>query len=77
MALTVDVYKGCIKLGTGTCTNGSTSMTTYSGTAPISGRNVQLAVTAAVSSPVGSSFKTKIITDGGATLTLRDACPFT
>lgn len=78
MAVTVDVYKGPNKLGTGTCTNGSASMTSYSGTAPINGRNVQCAVTAAVSSPLGSSFDTTIIAgSGGATLTLKDACPYT
>lgn len=78
MAVTVDVYKGPNKLGSGTCTNGSTSMTSYSGTAPINGRNVQIAVTAAVSSAVGSSFSTSVISGSGtATLTLEDACPFT
>lgn len=77
MAVTVDVYKGPNKLGSGTCTNGSTSMTSYTGIAPISGRNVQIAVTAAVSSTIGQSFQTRVVTDGGATLTLKDPCPFT
>lgn len=78
MAVTVDVYKGPNKLGSGTCTNASTSMTSYSGTAPINGRNVQVAVTAAVSSGVGAMFQTAIISGSGtATLTLKDACPYT
>jgi hypothetical protein len=78
MAVTVDIYKGPNKLGSGTCTNGSASMTSYSGTAPINGRNVQIAVTAAVSSPVGSNFRTTIVSGSGtSTLTLKDPCPFT
>lgn len=78
MAVTVDVYKGPNKLGSGTCTNGSASMTSYTGTAPINGRNVQVAMTAAVSSGVGSGFQTTIISGSGtATLTLKDPCPFT
>lgn len=77
MAVTVDVYKGSNKLGSGTCTNGSASLTSYTGTAPSSGRNVQIAATVPVSSAVGLSFATKIVTDGGATLTLYDPCPLT
>lgn len=77
MAVTVDVYKGLIKLGSGTCTNASTSLTSYTGTAPISGRNVQIAATVPVTSAAGLSFSTRIVTDGGTTLTLKDACPFT
>lgn len=77
MAVTVDVYKGLVKLGSGTCTNNSASLTSYSGTAPINGRNVQIAATAAVSSAVGSSFRTRIVSGSGtSTLTLADACPF-
>lgn len=78
MAVTVDVYKGVNKLGSGTCTNGSASMTSYTGTAPINGRNVQIAATVPVSSPVGSMFQTSIVSGSGTgTLTLKDACPFT
>lgn len=77
MAVTVDVYKGPIKLGSGTCTNGSNSMTSYTGTAPKSGRNVQVVATVPVSSAVGLSFATRVVTDGAGTLTLKDNCPFT
>jgi hypothetical protein len=78
MAVTVDVYKGPIKLGSGTCTNGSASMTSYSGTAPTNLRNVQIAATAAVSSAVGLSFFTRVISGSGtSTLTLNDKCPLT
>lgn len=78
MAVTVDVYKGANKLGSGTCTNGSASMTSYSGTAPTNLRNVQIAVTAAASSALGLSFSTSVIAGSGtSTLTLKDACPFT
>lgn len=78
MAVTVDVYKGSNKLGSGTCTNNSASMTSYSGTDPTNLRNVMIAVTAAVTGPVGSSFATAVISGSGtSTLTLRDVCPFT
>lgn len=77
MALTVDLYKGLVKLGSGTCTNGSTSLTSYSGTAPKSGRNVQIHARVPVSSSNGSTWFTRVVADGGATLTLKDACPFT
>lgn len=77
MAVTVDVYKGLVKLGSGTCTNNSASLTSYSGTAPISGRNVQIHSRVPVSSAAGLSWNTKVVTDGGSTLTLRDACPHT
>lgn len=77
MAVTVDIYKGSTKLGTGTCTNGSFTVSSYSGTAPKSGRNVQIHSRGPVSSDPGLSWFTRIVTDGGSTLTIKDACPHT
>ena len=74
MAYNVDVYKGCIKLGAGSMTNGSRSLSTYSGTAPVSGRNVQVVATGG--NNIGATVATKVVTDGGATLTLFDAGTF-
>lgn len=73
--LAVDVYKDRIKLGAGSIDTSSASLTSYSGTAPRQGRNIAVAVTTA-GAVAGRSWRTRILTDGGATLTLRDACPF-
>jgi hypothetical protein len=73
---TCGVYKHGQQLGTGTLTDGSASITSYSGTAPGSGRNVQISVTQA-GTHVGKSFKTRIVGGSGtATLTMSDTCPF-
>lgn len=70
------VYKHGVLLGTGTLTDASASITSYSGTAPGQGRNVQISVTAA-GTHNGKSFRTRIIAGSGtATLTMRDKCPF-
>lgn len=77
-ALAVDVYKGSIILGSGSINSGSTSLTSYSANSSrLTGtnRNVQVAVTT-VGASAGSTWATRVVTDGGATLTLADACPF-
>lgn len=74
----VDVYKGPHKLGSGSINTGSTSLTSYSANLSRrtgTGRNVAVTVTT-VGSRAGSTFNTRVITDGGATLTLAHACPF-
>jgi hypothetical protein len=76
MASTCTVCKGNIQLGTGSVAAGSTSITSYSGTAPINGRNVVVSVTQA-GTHAGRSFATEIISGSGtATLVVNDACPF-
>jgi hypothetical protein len=75
MAYNVDVYKGANKLGAGSMTGGSKSLSSYTGTAPGSGRNVQ--ITATGGNNVGATINTRVVTDGGATLTLYDAGPYT
>lgn len=77
---TVSVYKsgtGGIKLGTGSITNGSASLTGYTATNSRltgKGRNVTVAITS--STHIGQSFRTRVVTDGGTTLTLADKNPF-
>ena len=73
MAYNVAVYKGCNRLGTGSMTNGSKSLSSYTGTAPGTGRNVLITNTSG--NHVGHTIKTRIVTDGGSTLTLQDAGP--
>ena len=77
MSLTVDVYKGPHKLGTGTATNQSTSITGYSanlGRLLGTGRNVTLVATSGAN--IGASWRSRVVTDGGATLTLATPCPY-
>lgn len=70
------VYKHGQLLGTGTLTDASASITSYSGTAPGPGRNVQVSVTQA-GTHVGKSFRTRIVGGSGtSTLTMSDICPF-
>lgn len=70
------VYKHGRLLGTGTLTDASASITSYSGTAPGPGRNVQISVTQA-GTHAGKSFSTRIVAGSGtATLTMSDKCPY-
>ena len=74
---TCKVYKRGIELGSGSITNGSASLTGYSATngrLTGTGRNVEVAITS--STHVGKSFGTRVVTDGGSTLTLADKNPF-
>ncbi len=73
---TCTVYKGPIALGSGTISNGATTVASYTSTdAKSEGRmNVTVAITS--STHAGSSFRTRVITDGGTSLTLADASPF-
>lgn len=76
MASTCDVYKGGIKLGSGSVEAASASLTSYSGTAPVNLRNVMVTITQA-GTHVGRSYFTRVISGSGtATLVLRDTCPF-
>lgn len=78
MAMTVDIYKHGIKLGSGSATSGSASITGYSavGGSVVARRNVQIQITAA-GTHKGRTWNTRVLTDNGSgTLTLVDACPF-
>lgn len=74
MAYNVDIYKGVIKLGSGSMANGSATVSSYSGTAPNTGRNVQIVATS--SNNIGATIATRVILDGGSSLTLQDKGPF-
>lgn len=74
---TCKVYKNGIELGSGSITNGAASITSYSATASRrtgTGRNVQVAITS--STHAGQSFRTRIVNDGGSTLTIADKNPY-
>jgi len=76
MASTCALYKHGIQLGTGSCSDGSASITSYSGTAPGPGRNVQVVVTQA-GTHSGRSWNARVTAgSGGATLTLSEKCPY-
>ena len=78
MAHNVSVYKGCNRLGTGTMTNGSATVSSYTagvaGNSP-AGKNVSVTITSG--SAAGSTMWTRILVDGTTTLTLKDPDPFT
>ncbi len=76
MASTCSIYKSGLQLGTGSCADGSTSITSYSGTAPNNGRNVTVTVTQA-GTHVGRTWATTVLSGSGtATLVLENACSF-
>lgn len=74
MTVSVGVYKGVNQLGTGTATNGSATITSYTATlgrvvGP--GRNVRVTITSG-SNNVGNTINTRVLVDGGTSLTLND-----
>lgn len=82
---TCDVYKGPIKLGSGSITSGATSITSYTSTDAKRNTmaskgfgenwmNVKVVITS--STHVGYSFETRITADGTTSLTLSDANPY-
>lgn len=84
MASTCDVYKNGIILGSGTCADGSATISSYNDfNAGLAGdidrianrRNVQIVVTQA-GTHVGRSWNTYVITETANALTLSRACPF-
>lgn len=76
MASTCAVYKTGQLLGTASTTDGSTSISSYSGDAPQNLRNVTIVVTEA-GTHVGRSWNTSVQSGSGtATLVVRDGCPF-
>lgn len=81
MASTCKIYKGPILLGAGSCSDGSTSITSwvvdsaYSGKA-ILRRNVNITVTQA-GTHAGRTWRTNVTADNGSgTLTVARKCPF-
>lgn len=77
MTTACKVYKHGLLLGTGTVAAGSATVSSWSAAtgAPDEFRkNVQVQVTAGTN--VGQHFETRVLVDGGSTLTLKDKCPF-
>ena len=72
---TCSVYKNQLLLGTGSITNGATSVTSYTGIAPYTGRNVQVMITSSTDSGK-VMMNTRISNDGGSTLTLSQPNPY-
>lgn len=83
MASTCTINKGSRQIGTGSVSDGSASVTSFSLTDSVYntningfGRKVTVTITQS-GAHLGRSFQTRIQSDNGAgTLTLRDACPF-
>lgn len=84
MASTVAIYKHGILMGTGSCTGGSASITSFSKTAETASRNrecvrrnCQITVTEA-GVYAGLSWNARVTADNGSgTLTLSEPCPYT
>lgn len=76
MASTCDIYKGPIKLGSGSCEAASASITSYSGAAPGPGRNVRVVVTES-GTHAGRHWNARITAGSGtSTLTISEKCPY-
>jgi hypothetical protein len=73
---TCDVYKGPIKLGSGTATSGSATISSYTSTGVKAEDrvNVQIAITS--STNAGATFRARVITDNGTSLVLSEASPY-
>ena len=78
-SMSVDIYKGVTKLGSGTANSSSASITSF--TAVVSGtrllsRNVSVHVPSDATHK-GRTFQSRVIADNGSgTLTLADSHPF-
>lgn len=78
MATNCSIYKHGILLGSGSVADGSPTVSSWvatPNTPAIARRNVQVAITGA-GVHQGRTFNTRVLSDNGATLTLKDVCPF-
>ena len=73
---TCDVYKGPIKLGSGTATSGSATISSYTSTGVKAEDRLNVVVSITSSTNAGASFRARILTDGGTSLTLSEASPY-
>ncbi|MFA6984580.1 MAG: hypothetical protein WC213_00040 [Arenimonas sp.] len=77
MTYAVDVYKNGTKLGSGTATAASKTISSYTaliaGNSP-AGKNVQVVATAG--NNIGAKIDTRVITDNTTSLVMQDAGPF-
>jgi hypothetical protein len=69
---TCDVYWKNIKIGSGTATNGSATISSYTSLDLVSEERKTVRVVATSSTTIGATMLTRVITDGGTTLTLKD-----
>jgi hypothetical protein len=77
MTISVDIYKGPHKLGSGTATNASASITSVSANASrVIGTNRNVTLVATTGNNVGASWRARVTNDGGSTLTLQHMCPY-
>ena len=85
MTIACDVYRNSIKLGSGTATAGSATIASYTGYNPGLGNDVartipkngRVTVVMTAGNNPGATMRTKVVTDGGTSLTLANAAPFT
>lgn len=71
----VGLYKNGILLGTGTADTAASTITSYSGTAPGNGRNIQIQNRATTN--LGRSYNVRVLSGSGtATLTLNAPFPY-
>jgi hypothetical protein len=71
----VGLYKDGILLGAGTADTANNTITSYSGTAPGNGRNIQIQNRATTN--LGRSYNVRVLSGSGtATLTLNAPFPF-
>lgn len=71
---TVKVYRTGKYLGTGTGNTATNTIVSYSGEAPGVRRN--LSITLTTGTRAGETYKARVVTDGGATLTLNQPMPY-
>lgn len=78
--LTVDGYKGPIKIGSGSIDDGGSDTTISSWTATDSrvagGRYLTFTVVSGSATHAGKSWSTRVLSEAGGVLTLRDPCPY-
>lgn len=71
----IGLYKNGILLGTGTADTAGNTITSYDGTAPGNGRNIQIQNRETVN--LGRSYNARVLSGSGtATLTLDAAFPY-
>lgn len=68
-----DVYWKNIKIGSGTATNGSATISSYTSLNVIDEERKRVRVTATSGANAGETFTARCITDGGTSLTLDRA----
>lgn len=77
MTISVSFYKGCNLLGSGTATAASASVTSYSANlSRVLGTGRRVNIVPTTGNNQGASWPARVVTDGGATVTLDNPCPY-